>query len=344
MGNKSWFFGIVLSLFLHGTVILLVLLWDITGSRTPESTGIIYGELVSLSEMGEPGAPKGGRIDIETKPAEPAQKPQKEEVKQEEAKPLATPQPPEEAQEEKKPKPPEEKPKEKREEASEQEKVKAPVETPLKEPPKKESIPLETVKEKKPEKKEPPKKVAEKPSPPPPKPQKPQDHSQPARSDKASEFEETMRNVIKDVQKQVVLRDIQRSLAGRDAQSTDGETSAVGGSGRVGVPTGASSVGAPFGTLAGVYGDRLRTEIQSKWGVPANIPMDGSLSTKILFRIDERGRVLDARVEKSSGNATFDSFCLQAIYKASPLTPPPPELIGAARDDGLEVEFTNKPL
>lgn len=342
MGNKSWFFGIVLSLLLHGTIIFLVLFWSVGNSHTPESAGVIYGELVSLSEVGEPGAPKGGRSDIETKPTEP---PAKEEVKREEAKPEPPPQQPREVQAEKKPKPPEEKPAEKRQEPKKQEEVKpkAPETLPT-EPPKKEAIPLETVKEKKPEKKEAPAKIAEKPTPTPSQTSKPQEPRQPAKRE-GSDFEETRRNIIKDVQKQVVLRDIERSVSGREGQPTDGG-SAVGGAsgGRAGTPGGARGAGAALGALAGVYGDRLRTEIQSKWGVPANIPMDGSLSTKILFRIDEGGRVLDARVEKSSGNSAFDSFCLQAIYKASPLTPPPPELAQAARDDGLEVEFTNNPL
>ena len=70
--------------------------------------------------------------------------------------------------------------------------------------------------------------------------------------------------------------------------------------------------------------------------------MDGSLKTVVVFRVDENGKVYDVKVEGSSGNPAFDNFCVQAIYKAAPLTPPPPELREEAKTEGVEVPFRNE--
>jgi len=94
--------------------------------------------------------------------------------------------------------------------------------------------------------------------------------------------------------------------------------------------------------ISNLFVDRIRSEIASNWNIPPNIPTDGSLESKVFFRIDENGVVFDIRIEKSSGNRAFDDFCKRALKKASPLnTPPPPEILHEAKTEGVEVTFSN---
>jgi TonB family C-terminal domain len=102
-----------------------------------------------------------------------------------------------------------------------------------------------------------------------------------------------------------------------------------------------SGSGAASGVVARLFINRVSEEIRSNWGIPPNIPMDGTLKAVVVFRIDEAGKVSNVQVEDTSGNSAFDEFCVQAIYKAAPLTPPPPELLEEAKTEGIEVSFTN---
>ncbi len=97
--------------------------------------------------------------------------------------------------------------------------------------------------------------------------------------------------------------------------------------------------------LVGLFVEQVRNEIASNWNIPPNIPTDGSLESRLFFRIDENGRLFGIRIEKSSGNSLFDRFCITALKKASPLnTPPPPEIVHEAKIEGVEVSFSNSAL
>ncbi len=94
---------------------------------------------------------------------------------------------------------------------------------------------------------------------------------------------------------------------------------------------------------ANLFVDRIRSEIAANWNIPPNIPTDGTLESKVFFRIDEYGKVFDIKIEKSSGNNAFDEFCKRALRKASPLNAPPPEILHEAKTEGVEVSFSNSP-
>lgn len=49
----------------------------------------------------------------------------------------------------------------------------------------------------------------------------------------------------------------------------------------------------------------------------------------LFFVIDRQGRVLERRIEKSSGYKQLDEATLELIERASPMPPPPPEIKGA---------------
>jgi protein TonB len=57
------------------------------------------------------------------------------------------------------------------------------------------------------------------------------------------------------------------------------------------------------------------------------------------FTIDRRGRVLSARIEKSSGFADLDAETLALVHRAEPLPPPPPEVSGDPITLQVPVQF-----
>jgi TonB family protein len=204
------------------------------------------------------------------------------------------------------------------------------------EPKKKDTVVLDS-KEKKEEKKE----MTKKPEPTPP--PKATSQKEPPKK-KESSFEEIRKGVLEDMQKSVadkqrrsVIEDIEKSVH-EEKQVADAESSAKEGANNDS-QTGRSGSGAASGIVTSLFIERIRSEIHDKWTLPQSFSLDEGLRTVLVFKIDERGKVYDVKVEKSSGNTAFDDFCVKAVYKAAPLTPPPPELLEVAKTEGVEVTF-----
>jgi len=64
-------------------------------------------------------------------------------------------------------------------------------------------------------------------------------------------------------------------------------------------------------------------KIQSNWHNP--VDADGPMVCLIYFQVLKSGRVVEARVDKSSGVPAFDQACLMAIDRSSPFPPFPKE-------------------
>jgi len=75
------------------------------------------------------------------------------------------------------------------------------------------------------------------------------------------------------------------------------------------------------GGIGDVYGAQIVMAVQPNWHWPAQAK--GSLSVTLYLKIDATGRVLDVRVEESSGNAVFDSSAVTAV-KVTQVLPRPP--------------------
>ncbi|MCL2123798.1 MAG: cell envelope integrity protein TolA, partial [Desulfovibrionaceae bacterium] len=75
------------------------------------------------------------------------------------------------------------------------------------------------------------------------------------------------------------------------------------------------------GGIGDVYGAQIVMAVQPNWHWPAQAK--GSLSVTLYLKIDATGRVLDVRVEESSGNAVFDSSAVSAVRVTHMLPPPP---------------------
>lgn len=86
----------------------------------------------------------------------------------------------------------------------------------------------------------------------------------------------------------------------------------------------------------GILNDYLRVmweRIRGEWVLPPGVmPSDRWLAV-VHLRILKNGKLMDIRMEKSSGNAYFDRSVLRAIQKADPLPPFPPGI----REESIEV-------
>jgi colicin import membrane protein len=72
------------------------------------------------------------------------------------------------------------------------------------------------------------------------------------------------------------------------------------------------------------YIDRITGEIHEEWQWPDYMKKD--LEAIISIKIQRDGTIAQVRFEKKSGDRLFDRAALQAIAKASPVTPPPYEM------------------
>jgi colicin import membrane protein len=304
ISRTSWFWGIFLSLFLHVIIFLLVIFWGFGTPEYPSETESIEGRLVSASEFEQ--SIKGS--------AEPEKR---EEIKAPETEKTDVPKEPQKVEVKKEEPPPkvkEEKPKDK------------------------DAVALETRKEKKKQVAEIPKSTEQ------PKTKSPKETFEDVRNKVLAEMkkarneenneEKARQRVLGDLEKKKILKNIEKRMVEAGSSKEGGGTK--------GNSTEQSA--GSRAVLASLFVNRVREEIRSNWGIPENIPMDGSLEAVIVFRVNENGKVYDVSVEKSSGNSAFDDFCVKAIYRASPLkTPPPPELLEEAKTDGVEVSFRNSP-
>jgi len=69
------------------------------------------------------------------------------------------------------------------------------------------------------------------------------------------------------------------------------------------------------------YADRVRSEIHKQWFYPDT--SEKNLEAIIAVRIMKDGQITIQEIEKKSGSRLFDKLALQAIEKASPVSPPP---------------------
>ena len=71
---------------------------------------------------------------------------------------------------------------------------------------------------------------------------------------------------------------------------------------------------------AAVYLDHVERRIMVAWRPPAKAQ---GLKVGLRFNLARNGRVSKVRVEKSSGNTSFDVSAVQAVRRASPFPKPP---------------------
>lgn len=98
-------------------------------------------------------------------------------------------------------------------------------------------------------------------------------------------------------------------------------------------------------TLSGL--DRLQANdylglvdqsIKQHWTLPQWL-MNKPLKAQLLVKFSAQGQILSKEIITSSGNSTYDQYCLDAIDKASPFPSVPEKLSEKFRVDGIVIGF-----
>jgi len=138
-------------------------------------------------------------------------------------------------------------------------------------------------------------------------------------------------------------RDDQIAAAVRRAEQRVGERGGGTGTAAGEQPGGAISVGpgeGAGGTVAGVeyllYYNHMINRIKESWAWASR---GRALEAVIRFSIAETGEVLNVRIVRASGDASFDASVERAVRAVNPLQPPP----AAYRKEFADVELTFRP-
>jgi TonB family protein len=82
----------------------------------------------------------------------------------------------------------------------------------------------------------------------------------------------------------------------------------------------------------------LDYNIKQVWTLPQWL-MNKNLQAQVLVKFTTAGQILSTQIVKSSGNATYDSYCMQAVTKASPFPKVPEKFSEKFSIDGLVIGF-----
>ncbi len=325
--GRSW--GLVFSILLHGSIILLVLIW---GINKYTATNINQPIKVSLSGLEYKGSSDKAGDKVKSTKTDNSQKETEEPKK--EKKPELKEEPKEEVV--KKEEPNKEEPK--KEEVVE------------KDEPKKEEPKKEIVEEKKEEpdkkvvaleekKKEPKKVVKEEPKKEPKKVKKKEVKKKKEKpKEKKDDTKVARNNVINDLKRKSVIDKLGKSENNTKTASTKKSTGLKGSDS----DDVAGSTGKINTALLSVYKNAIFRKIEPKFKIPPNIPKDGSLSSDIFFKINNSGNVSGVKVAKSSGNPAFDNFCINTIISSSPLPAPPSDISKLVIREGFQITLRNE--
>lgn len=102
------------------------------------------------------------------------------------------------------------------------------------------------------------------------------------------------------------------------------------------------SAGSELGGLdkieATEYLQSLDASIKQFWQLPQWL-MNKNLRAQVLVKFNTAGQLISTKVLTSSGNSTYDNYCLQAINKAAPFPKVPAKFSEKFSIDGLVVGF-----
>src|SRR5688572_8310984 len=76
---------------------------------------------------------------------------------------------------------------------------------------------------------------------------------------------------------------------------------------------------------ASEYASKIREAIRRNWNVPKRY-RSTTLEVQIRLWVSDDGHLLSPAIRKSSGDATYDQLCLEAVRSTTKVPPPPPSL------------------
>ncbi|MEQ1722550.1 MAG: TonB C-terminal domain-containing protein [Pseudobdellovibrio sp.] len=89
---------------------------------------------------------------------------------------------------------------------------------------------------------------------------------------------------------------------------------------------------------ANSYLQEVDRNIKENWSLPQWL-INKPLKAQALVKFNMQGQILSSMIISSSGNASYDQYCLQAIAKAAPFPSVPDKLSEKFRVDGIVVGF-----
>ncbi|RME02666.1 MAG: TonB family protein [Deltaproteobacteria bacterium] len=140
------------------------------------------------------------------------------------------------------------------------------------------------------------------------------------------------------VRKFRIIREIEQTRSGGDSSipRTMHSESAPPGS----APT---DSGKSLDSRLAYYAAKIRNHVRRHWIYPG-ATVGGRLDAAVVtIRIDPNGKVRSRRLTRSSGDPAFDASVVQAIERADPLPPPPPDLWREI-ETGISIVFTLKEM
>ncbi|MCL1985030.1 MAG: cell envelope integrity protein TolA, partial [Betaproteobacteria bacterium] len=148
----------------------------------------------------------------------------------------------------------------------------------------------------------------------PPKPTPPKEPPKPAppKADPVKDALDKARAAAKATPGELKMKPNAVALALADARKRSGGQNGGGGG---------EGEGEGGGGIGDVYLAQIVMAVRPNWSWPALAK--GNLSVALYLKMDATGRVLDVRVEESSGNAAFDSSAVGAVRVTQVLPPPP---------------------
>lgn len=154
--------------------------------------------------------------------------------------------------------------------------------------------------------------------------------------------EEALTSSIEDIKKRVEakkeaserLSQLREELSTREQKQAPAPEAAKKPSAQATTAARTPSAGGRIESKYPAYYGIIRDRVQQNWIYPPGTK-DSRASVIISLKIARNGKILDASVEKSSGNTVFDESLLSAVWKASPFPPLPAEFEGNYLETGL---------
>lgn len=86
------------------------------------------------------------------------------------------------------------------------------------------------------------------------------------------------------------------------------------------------------------YLSQLDGRIKAHWSLPQWL-IGKQLRTRVHIKFDESGNIIYKRVVQSSGNPTYDEYCMLALDKAAPFPRAPEKFSAVYKIDGVTIGF-----
>ena len=86
------------------------------------------------------------------------------------------------------------------------------------------------------------------------------------------------------------------------------------------------------------YLSQLDAQIKSNWNLPEWM-IGKPFKTTVWVKLNPNGTVISKKISRSSGNPTYDEYCMLAVEKASPFPPTPEKFSEVYKTDGVSFAF-----